>query len=131
MEMSIDNLNESIPEHIRKETMERIIGDRNFNLANLMFPLRKKDCWHFCALTIKEINNERLYIHTFKMIEWLQDINWPGALIVLKKLATFPPDILEPNIKKAKFAAELAEDSLWLYGMEMLDEAIAKNNHES
>ena len=127
MEISIDNLSESAPEDIRRATMEQIIRDDGFDLAKLIRPLKREDCWHFCALTIHEIKNELLYRHTYEMLKWLQDITWPGAVIVMEKLATFPPNILEPNLIKAKHAAELTEDSFWMYSMYMiLEKAIAK-----
>ena len=130
MKIVIDSLDVNAPEDIRTETMEQIIKDKNFDLTGLMRPPNKENCWQFCALTIREINNERLYKHTYEMLEWLQDITWPGAIVIMEKLVTFPRDILEPDLIKAKHAAELAEDSTWGYSLHIiLEKAIAKKKY--
>ena len=42
--------------------------------------------WENCAKIIVSKTDEELEPYIFKMFEWLDDINWPGALIIFERL---------------------------------------------
>ncbi len=75
---------------------------------------------------IKKNDNELLpYIE--KLMDWLEDMNWPGAWIILKRLSLMPEELLQnAYIKKRKIAykeiEKLGEDYLnsWYSNLEMI-----------
>ena len=75
-----------------------------------------KNVWSNCAMILAEKSNEELSPYLFQLLEWLQDMNWPGAECILARLKKFNyreydfDFAIESCIKKAK----CLEDELWL-----------------
>lgn len=80
-----------------------------------------KNVWENCALVIYEKSDELLQPYLFDLLNWLQDLNWPGAFIIVDRLKKFQ------NYKMLAFAicekvkeAKILDDSLWLFGISQL-----------
>lgn len=84
-----------------------------------------KCLWENCARALYELPDERLEKHLPSLLEWLQDINWPGALIMLDRLKKFSGEKLKgPFIERFEYAEELnnEEGLMWLdYLSELLE----------
>ena len=55
-------------------------------------PLTKehnKNVWDNCAVIISEKSDEKLKPHLTELLEWLQDMNWPGAICILNRLQKY------------------------------------------
>lgn len=52
-------------------------------------PRHNKNVWENCALIIAEKNDEKLKPHLVELLEWLQDMNWPGAFCILDRLQRY------------------------------------------
>jgi len=52
-------------------------------------PKYNKNVWENCAVIIVEKNDEKLMPHLTKLLEWLQDMNWPGAICILDRLQKY------------------------------------------
>lgn len=50
---------------------------------------KSKLVWENCARALYELPDSRLEAHLPKLLEWTQDFNWPGALIILDRLKVF------------------------------------------
>ena len=48
-----------------------------------------KNVWENCAIIIAEKSDEKLKPHLVKLLEWLQDMNWPGAFCILDRLQRY------------------------------------------
>ena len=48
-----------------------------------------KDIWENCAKILCSYPDEILQYCTLKMLEWVEDINWPGAEFILSRLIKF------------------------------------------
>lgn len=48
-----------------------------------------KNVWENCALIIAEKSDEELKPHLVQLLEWLQDMNWPGAFCILERLQKY------------------------------------------
>lgn len=48
-----------------------------------------KDVWENCAKILCDIPDENLQYYSLGMLEWLEDINWPGAEMILNRLIAF------------------------------------------
>lgn len=52
-------------------------------------PEHNKNAWDNCAVIIAEKNDEELKPHLVQLLEWLQDMNWPGAFCILDRLQKY------------------------------------------
>ncbi len=86
-----------------------------------------KSVWENCARALYEISDERLEKYLPSLLEWLQDLNWPGALIILDRLKNFSgKKLIKPFMERYTYADSLnnEEGLMWLdYLSELLDNA--------
>lgn len=84
-----------------------------------------KGIWENCARALYEISDDRLEKYLPSLLEWLQDLNWPGALIILDRLKIFSGEKLKkPFMERFTYANNLnnEEGLMWLdYLSELLD----------
>ena len=52
-------------------------------------PKHNKNVWENCAKIIAERNDEELKPYLIELLEWLQDMNWPGAFCILNRLQKY------------------------------------------
>ena len=52
-------------------------------------PKYNKNVWGNCAVIIAEKSDEELKPHLVELLEWLQDMNWPGAFCILNRLQNY------------------------------------------
>ena len=71
------------------------------------------------------MSDDRLEPYLPSLLEWLQDLNWPGALIIMDRLKVFSGRKLKKSfIETYNYAVELNNDEglIWLdYLSELLD----------
>lgn len=98
------------------------------DLSLLILPCadgESKGMWENCARALYEISDERLEKYLPSLLEWLQDLNWPGALIILDRLKNFSGKKLKkPFIDLYNYAVNLdnEEGLMWLDTLsELLD----------
>ena len=48
-----------------------------------------KNVWDNCAQILSERTDEELAPYSDKLLEWLEDLTWPGALCILDRLNKF------------------------------------------
>jgi len=86
-------------------------------------PLTKehnKNVWDNCAVIISEKDDEKLKPHLTELLEWLQDMNWPGAFCILNRLQKYSDResldaAINVCIEKAKADGDLVwESNLYL-----------------
>lgn len=84
-----------------------------------------KSTWDNCAKALYKISDDRLEKHLPSLLEWIQDLNWPGALLILDRLKTFSGKKLKvPFVDLCTYAIGLnnEEGFLWLDNLsELLD----------
>ena len=52
-------------------------------------PKHNKNVWENCAVIIAEKSDENLKPYLVELLEWLQDMNWPGAFCILSRLQKY------------------------------------------
>lgn len=52
-------------------------------------PKYNKNVWGNCAVILAEKSDEELKPHLIELLEWLQDMNWPGAFRILDRLQKY------------------------------------------
>ncbi len=80
-----------------------------------------KDVWENCAKIVAAYSDETLKYCLQELLEWLQDMNWPGAEIVLQRLIEFKdPGFLSLFIEHCVKEALVCDDQAWLGNMAAL-----------
>lgn len=83
-----------------------------------------KSAWDNCAKVLCKKTDEQLEPYLCELLEWIQDINWPGAMLILGRLKHFSgiklKEPVENAVKKAKGMQE--NGLMWIdYLSELLD----------
>lgn len=90
-----------------------IVNDSSFDIHYLLQPLGK-DCWENAAKAISLMKYDRISRITLELFEWLQDMNWPGAIIIRDLLMTFPKVDLILYFEQSTEIAVRTNDEMWL-----------------
>ncbi len=103
------------------------------DLSSLILPCangESKSMWENCARALYEMSDERLESYLPSLLEWLQDLNWPCALIILDRLKIFSgKKLIKPFMERYSYADSLnnEEGLMWLDHLsELLDNAELK-----
>ena len=82
-------------------------------------PEKSKSVWEPCAKVVAMRSDEELLPFIYKLLEWIADPNWPGALIIYERLTRMPYASVETALGISRKHAKQAHDSGWL---SMLDD---------
>ena len=97
------------------------VKDLNF----LIMPPASPLVWENCAGALYKMSDDKLEKYLPSLLEWLQDLNWPGALKISDRLKIFSGEKLKkPLIDCVSYADSLnnEEGLRWLdYLSELLD----------
>lgn len=77
-------------------------------------PGKSKSVWENCAKIIVSKTDEELKPYLFSLFEWLQDMNWPGAMEIFDRLSKIPFDVLEIYYQMSVKEAKKTKDNVWL-----------------
>lgn len=80
-----------------------------------------KDVWANCAIVIAKHSDDELAPYILDMLIWLQDMNWPGAEIIEKRLICYKKtqDLAETLNNLIENCLAL-EDDVWLANLSRL-----------
>ncbi len=80
-----------------------------------------KNVWDNCAKILSERTNEELAPYLIELMEWLQDMNWPGAFCILDRLKKMTGDSLFEYLYNSSLKyAKALEDDVWESNLKML-----------
>lgn len=113
----------------------RIIASKLKMLYPLFQPIEDKSVWENCAIVIAEKPDEILDNYSFLLLKWLQDMNWPGAFIILERLKKYAKvERLVSAVNVCVKEAVAKDDEMWLYWLsglldnEKLKSSISENS---
>jgi hypothetical protein len=99
-------------------------------LNAFLLPMRPgKSVWENCAIILAAKSDEVLEPYLLRILEWLKDLNWPGALIILERLKVFSEvEMLAFHVDEKVRIASATNNGCWLNGMSELleNQALAK-----
>lgn len=81
-------------------------------------PGLNKNVWENCAKILAAKSDDVLQPYLLHLLEWLEDINWPGALIIIERLKNFSGELLidvfnhSVNLAKMDWYSEMWLDYL-------------------
>lgn len=79
-----------------------------------------KSVWENCAKVLKDKSDETLLPYLIPLIEWLQDLTWPGAEAIFERLSAIPAATLSGPISYSVMRAVENDDTVWLGNISML-----------
>ena len=81
-----------------------------------------KSVWEPCAKVIALKSDKELDDYMYRLLEWLQDMNWPGAEIIFERLSQIPLAKICRYVEFSMYRARKEEDESWLNTLEALKE---------
>ena len=106
-------------------------------LSVFMQPMDKefnKNIGENCAIILSEKEDELLTPYLFRLLDWLQDLNWPGAIIILKRLQEYRNyKMLAMMIEDCIVAANALENESWLLSLAevLISDEVKKNLNDN
>lgn len=84
-------------------------------------PKHNKNVWENCAAIISQKSDEEIKPYLVELLEWLQDMNWPGAFCILDRLRKYSDNntILEAINTCIEKAKENGDD-IWNSNLHLL-----------
>lgn len=119
----IDDLDWNKPIEIQEKAIKNLENILEKDLCKLIQP-KSKYCWENAAKVINIIGYPKIKPIIPDLFEWLKDLNWPGAVIIVNTLKNIESDEINEFIKEALIKAELENDELWKSGIEELKSKI-------
>jgi len=93
-----------------------------------MQPGGDKSIWENCAKVIVSKENKELKKYLKDLFDWISDLNWPGALIILEKLKSMPANFIYSEYENAVRRAITKKNESYLYFLsELLENKELKN----
>lgn len=84
-------------------------------------PKHNKNVWGNCALIIAGKSDDELKPYLVELLEWLQDMNWPGAFCILKRLQEYSDNnSISDAISVCLEKATKREDEPWESSLRLL-----------
>ena len=81
-----------------------------------------KSVWEPCAKVIALKSDAELEDYLYLLLEWLQDMNWPGAEIIFDRLSQMPCAKIRNYVEYSMNRAKRDNDKSWLDTLEALKE---------
>lgn len=83
------------------------------NLSVFLQPIESKAIWENCAKVLVSKSDRELEIYLIDLFRWLQDMNWPGADLVYRRLKDMPAEHTETAYNISVSMADRTGDSVW------------------
>ena len=113
-------LNEIKKEPVFELAVQKILTHKDeYDVAELILPPREKSQWHRCAYIISMMPIDFISIHAVDLMEWFQDLNWPGIEEIFAALSRLPKDELCVALTKALEIAGNTQDEEWDYNLHL------------
>lgn len=120
IEFLIRDLDWNKSEHVTNNAIQELLKvseEEAILLAKQSNSLCCKSCWHNAAVILKEIGYPRNRLALPYLIDWFQDINWPGVQTIIELLKKIDKEILIPYIRDSANKALNDNDELWAFGI--------------
>ena len=84
-------------------------------------PKHNKNVWENCAVIISERSDEEIKPHLPEVLEWLQDMNWPGAFCILNRLKEMVNEqLFNHSYTICLKCAKALDDEVWESNLKIL-----------
>ena len=84
-------------------------------------PPYSKRVWENCAKVLAERSDEELAPYLIHLLEWIEDLNWPGALCILERLRKYKDNnLIDFALSECKRIAKATDEETWLNNLMMI-----------
>lgn len=100
------------------DTLSAEVAKEPPRLTRLLAPwaLCGKECWENFARIIAAQSDAVLEHYAAGILVWLQDLNWPGSMLLFERLAKVRADKIDRAIEECiGFAENVCRDDEWVY----------------
>ena len=113
------------PEEVQKSAIEEAMSIKNLWLfiQPMVLP-NSKAIWENCAKIIAQHSDNELEPYLSQIFEWLQDLNWPGAVIIHNRLLDMDEQMRTKQLAYSQKQAQAANDDEWLFNLKYLQDKI-------
>ena len=87
-----------------------------------------KNVWENCAVVLSAKSDEQLKPYLTKLLEWLKDMNWPGAYKIYERLTVMSEEIFLPAHQCCLLIAKQTQDHPWEMALNDLLRDYNENN---
>lgn len=88
-----------------------------------------KNVWDNCAVILSSKKDYQLEPYMRELLEWTQDLNWPGAPEILKRLKRFSGNVFLAAVEESVKTAYAEQEYEWLgYLSELLENEYLRLN---
>lgn len=88
-----------------------------YDVAELILPAGEKGLFQRCAHIISRMPIDFIAKHAVELMEWFQDLNWPGADEIFAALSQLPEDEQIAVLAKSLETARNTQDEEWEYNL--------------
>ena len=85
-------------------------------------PEKSKSVWDSCAKAVALKSDDELTPYLYLLLEWLRDMNWPGAEIIFDRLGKIPFSKIVQQVEFCIGCAKRENDRSWMDTLEALKE---------
>ena len=94
-------------------------------------PRHHKNVWENCAIIIARKSDDKIKPYLTELLEWLQDMNWPGAFCILNRLQKYSDNnSLRDAVRRSIEKARNYNDAVWENNLYLLSDFINKRDAE-
>lgn len=83
------------------------------DLSLLIMPPASPSVWEECAKILSSKTDEELCLYLPKLLEWLQDIDWPGAFDIYNRLMKFSGGYFDTVLDNVMKRSQFLKDDMW------------------
>lgn len=82
-----------------------------------------KNVWGNCAKVLSQKTDAELAPYLVELLEWLQDMNWPGACCILERMKQYKiTEVYNIAFRKCMDQALESEDEIWIENLLQIKE---------
>ena len=113
------------PEEIQRAAIEEAGSIQNLWLfiQPMVFP-NPKAVWENCAIILAKRTDSELAPYLNQIFEWLQDLSWPGAIIIHNRLLDMEEQMCSEQLSRSQKQAQRENDDEWLFNLKYLQDKI-------
>ena len=94
------------------------LAKKEKDLSLLIMPTAHPSVWEACAQVLSDKTDEELKPYLPDLLEWLNDINWPGGHIIFNRLLSFSGEKLKyafVECVESLLQCQDEDNNRWLY----------------
>lgn len=113
------NLSWDVPLDSQEKAIVQLASMENLDPKSLLQPLGK-EYWENAAKILRSMGYPRISDVIEGLFAWLQDLNWPGSMIIIEILKSLPENVFVQYLELAVKDAIETDDEIWLSNLSTL-----------